>query len=307
MPLLTLAAAELHYGDLPLLDRAAFAMEPGERIGLIGRNGTGKSSLLGVIAGTVALDDGELRKRDGLRIALVEQEPGIPGKNAVEAHKLEKYLHLFNLNSPPASGGERKRAALAHAFAQEPDLLLLDEPTNHLDIDGILQLENLLLRVPSAIVVTHDRAFLDRFATRIIELDRGQLSSYSGNYSRYEFLKAGQLAAEAVSQRKFDKFWTQEEAWIRKGIEARRTRNEGRVRRLERLREERAARRARIGSIKLAIGEGQRSGRLVCELSGINKSYEDRAIVKNLDILVSRGDSLGFIGPNGAGKTTLPS
>jgi len=305
MPLLTLAAAELHYGDLPLLDRAAFAMEAGERVGLIGRNGTGKSSLLGVIAGTVALDDGELRKRDGLRIALVEQEPGIPGKSEVETHKLEKYLHLFNLNSPPASGGERKRAALAHAFAQEPDLLLLDEPTNHLDIDGILQLENLLLRVPSAIVVTHDRAFLDRFAMRIIELDRGRLLSFSGNFSYYEKTKTEQLASEAVAQRKFDKFWAQEEAWIRKGIEARRTRNEGRVRRLERLREERAARRARIGSVKLAIGEGQRSGRLVAELTDVSKNFSGREIVSHLDLIVSRGDRLGLIGPNGAGKTTL--
>jgi len=305
MPLLTLAAAELHYGDLPLLDRAAFAMEAGERVGLIGRNGTGKSSLLGVIAGTVALDDGELRKRDGLRIALVEQEPGIPGKSAVETHKLEKYLHLFNLNSPPTSGGERKRAALAHAFAQEPDLLLLDEPTNHLDIDGILQLENLLLRVPSAIVVTHDRAFLDRFAMRIIELDRGRLLSFSGNFSYYEKTKTEQLASEAVAQRKFDKFWAQEEAWIRKGIEARRTRNEGRVRRLERLREERAARRARIGSVKLAIGEGQRSGRLVAELTDVSKNFSGREIVSHLDLIVSRGDRLGLIGPNGAGKTTL--
>jgi len=305
MPLLTLADAELHYGDLPLLDRAAFAMEAGERIGLIGRNGSGKSSLLGVIAGTVALDDGELKKRDGLRIALVEQEPGIPGKSEVEAHKLEKYLHLFSLNSPPASGGERKRAALAHAFAQEPELLLLDEPTNHLDIDGILQLENLILKTPAAIVVTHDRAFLDRFATRIVELDRGRLFSFAGNFSYYEKTKAAQLASEAVAQRKFDRFWAEEEAWIRKGIEARRTRNEGRVRRLERLREERAARRARIGSIKLAIGEGQRSGRLVAELLGVNKSFSDRRIVKDLDLLVTRGDRLGLIGSNGAGKTTL--
>jgi len=306
LPLFTLADAELHYGDLPLLDRAALAVEAGERIGLIGRNGTGKSSLLGILAGTVALDDGELKRTDGLRIVRVEQEPVVPETSSVEPHKLDKYLHLFNVEIKPAmSGGERKRAALAHAFAQEPDLLLLDEPTNHLDIDGILVLENILLKTPAAIVVTHDRAFLDRVATRIVELDRGRLLSFKGNFSDYEKTKAAQLAAEAVTQRKFDKFWAQEEVWIRKGIEARRTRNEGRVRRLERLRDERAARRSRIGEVKIAIGEGQRSGKLVCELTQVSKEFAGRKIVDNLDLIVSRGDRLGFIGPNGAGKTTL--
>jgi ATP-binding cassette subfamily F protein uup len=194
---------------------------------------------------------------------------------------------------------------LAAAFALEPEVLLLDEPTNHLDIDGILKLEELLQRQPAAVVVTHDRAFLDRVATRIVELDRGRLLSFPGNYSQYEALKAGQLEVEAVMQRKFDKFWAQEEAWIRKGIEARRTRNEGRVRRLERLREERTARRSRAGSVKLAIGEGQRSGKLVAELNQVTKSYGERPLVKNLDLIVSRGDRIGLVGPNGAGKTTL--
>src|SRR6476646_1422243 len=281
MPLLTLADAELHYGDLPLLDRAALAVEAGERIGLIGRNGTGKSSLLCVLAGQVALDDGELKKTDGLRIVRVEQEPGVPPSSGVEPHKLDKYLDLFGLSSKSfISGGERKKAALAHALAQEPDLLLLDEPTNHLDLDGILALENILLRTPAAIVVTHDRAFLDRVATRIVELDRGRLLAFAGNFSTYEKTKAAQLAAEAVTQRKFDRFWAQEEAWIRKGIEARRTSNEGRVRRLERLRDERAARRMRTGEVKLAIAEGQRSGRLVCEFQGVSKSFDARTIVK---------------------------
>src|SRR5262245_48221845 len=303
--LFTLSSASLAYGDLPLLDSASFSLEPGERIGLIGRNGTGKSSLLGAIAGTVALDDGEIRRRDGLSVSLVSQEPDVPERSAAPAHVLEKYLHLFRLDSPPVSGGERTRAALAHAFALEPELLLLDEPTNHLDIDGILQLESLLARVPAAIVVTHDRAFLDRFATRIIELDRGQLRSYPGNYSDFERRKQGELQAEAIAHHKFDKFWAQEEAWIRKGIEARRTRNEGRVKRLERLREERNARRTQMGQVKLAIGEGQRSGRLVAELAGVSKSFAGEPVVRDLELIVSRGDRLGLIGPNGAGKTTI--
>src|SRR5882672_1281397 len=320
MPLLTLADASLAYGELPLLDRAALVLEPGERVGLIGRNGTGKSSLLGVIAGRVALDDGELKKREGLRIALVEQEPSLlPASTLRESllaqaavpqqFKLDEFLHRFGLDpdlSPAAaSGGEAKRAALALALALEPELLLLDEPTNHLDIDGILQLENLLLKQPSSIVVTHDRAFLDRVATSIVELDRGLIKSFPGNYSRYEALKAGELAAEAVASRKFDRFWAQEEAWIRKGIEARRTRNEGRVRRLERLREARAERRARIGNLRLTIGSGQRSGRLVAELTSVGKSFGGRPIVKDLDLVITRGDRVGLIGPNGAGKTTL--
>ncbi len=320
MPLLTLSGAELAYGDLPLLDRASLALESGERVGLIGRNGTGKSSLLGVIAGTVHLDDGELRKRDGLRVVLVEQEPALPIASTLresllirskvqQQHKLDEFMDRFQVDplaSPQsASGGEAKRAALALAFALEPDLLLLDEPTNHLDVQSIELLETWVARQPAAIVVTHDRAFLDRVATRILELDRGQLFSYEGNYSRYEALKAGQLAAEAVPQRKFDKVWAQEEAWIRKGIEARRTRNEGRVRRLEHLRAERASRRARLGSVKLNIGAGERSGKLVCELTNVTKKFGDRVIVKNLDLIVSRGDRLGLIGPNGAGKTTL--
>ena len=304
MPLFTLADAELHYGDLPLLDRAALAVEAGERIGLIGRNGSGKSSLLGVIAGTVALDDGELKKSEGLKIVRVEQEPVVPETPEAEAHKLEKFLHLLKVDRA-VSGGERKRAALAHAFAQEPDLLLLDEPTNHLDIDGIVLLENLILKTPASIVVTHDRAFLDRIATRIVELDRGRLLSYPGNFSAYEKRKSDALAAEAVSERKFDKFWAQEEVWIRKGVEARRTRNEGRVRRLERLREERAARRTRVGNVKIAIGEGQRSGKLVSELLNVSKSLGEKPLVRDLELIVSRGDRLGLVGPNGAGKTTL--
>src|SRR5438132_5314184 len=309
MPLLTLTNADLAYGDLPLLDRASFALEERERSGLIGRNGTAKSSLLGILAGSISLDDGELRKKDGLRIVLVPQEPTFPINPPAAAHKLEEFFHRLgvspDLDPAKASGGERKRAALAAAFAQEPDVLLLDEPTNHLDIDGILALETLLARQPASIFVTHDRAFLDRVATRILELDRGRLLSFPGNFSAYEKRKSEQLAAEAVVHAKFDKFWAQEEAWIRKGIEARRTRNEGRVRRLERLREDRAARRERSGNLKLAIGEGARSGKLVCELTNVTKSYGGRTLIKDLDLIVTRGDRLGIIGNNGAGKTTL--
>ena len=310
MPLLTLADAELAYGDVPLLDRALFAMDAGERVGLIGRNGTGKSSLLGIIAGRVALDDGELKKNDGLRIAYVEQEPAVVVDSTVKKHKLDEYLHRFKLDPETEpetmSGGERKRAALALAFAQEPGLLLLDEPTNHLDVDGILTLENLIIKQNSAIIITHDRAFLDRVATRIVELDRGFLRSYPGNFTEYEKRKADQLAAETVANRKFDRFWAQEEIWIRKGIAARRTRNEGRVTRLEHLRDERAARRDRLGKVKLAIGAGQRSGKLVSELVKVSKSFSgNEFIVKDLDLIISRGDKLGILGPNGAGKTTL--
>ena len=330
MALLTLLDAQLAYGDLPLLDRAAFSMEGGERIGLIGRNGTGKSSLLAVIAGRAQLDEGEARLRDGARVVLVEQEPSLPyaptlrAALALRGHipsilderarwqteaRLTEFLHRFGLSedlSPQAaSGGESKRAALALAFALEPDLLLLDEPTNHLDIGGIETLEGLLAKLPAAIVVTHDRAFLDRVCTRIVELDRGMLRSYPGNWSAYERVKADELAAEGLAARRFDKFWKEEEAWIRKGIEARRTRNEGRVRRLERLREERAARRERLGAVKLSLSSGPRSGKLVAELTGVQKSFGDRAVVKDLDLLVSRGDRLGLVGPNGAGKTTV--
>jgi|tagenome__1003787_1003787.scaffolds.fasta_scaffold20988488_10 ATP-binding cassette subfamily F protein uup len=309
MPLLTLQEAELAYGDLPLLDRASFALEERERIGLIGRNGTGKSSLLAVIAGARTLDDGELRKKDALRVVFVPQEPAFPTATQAPSHKLEEFFHRLgvapDLDPAKASGGERKRAALACAFAQQPDVLLLDEPTNHLDIDGIVALENLLARQPAAIFVTHDRAFLDRVATRILELDRGRLLSFPGNFSAYETRKSEQLAVEAVAHARFDKFWAQEETWIRKGIEARRTRNEGRVRRLERLREQRAARRERSGNITLAIGEGQRSGKLVAELTGVNKSFGSRTLIRELDLIVSRGDRIGLIGPNGAGKTTL--
>jgi len=328
--LLTLSDAQLAFGDLPLLDCAAFTLLAGERVGLIGRNGTGKSSMLGVIQGRFPLDDGLLQKRDGLRIAAVEQEPELPPAESMHDSlllrggledfddererwrvqaRLAEYMQRFGLNpdaSPTsASGGERKRAALALAFALEPDVLLLDEPTNHLDIAGIELLEELLKRVPAAIFITHDRFFLDATATRIVELDRGVLRSFPGNFTTYQRVRADQLAAERTAAQKFDKFWAQEEVWIRKGVEARRTRNEGRVRRLEQLRRDRDTRRDLQGTVRMKIDSGDRSCKLVAELVGVSKSFGDRRVIDDLSMIVMRGDRLGLIGPNGAGKSTL--
>lgn len=330
MPLIALVDAELAYGLQPLLDRANLAIEGGERIGLIGRNGTGKSSLLNVIAGRTPLDDGNLQRPEGLRIALVEQEPVLPPAPTLRESlairggfdnigderdrwradaRLVEFLHRFGIEAAApvagASGGERKRAALALAFALQPQLLLLDEPTNHLDIDGIEILESQLVGGPTLVVISHDRRFLDAVATRMVELDRGWLRSFPGNFAAYQRRKSEQLAAEAIANRKFDKFWAQEEVWIRKGIEARRTRNEGRVRRLEELRSQRESRRERIGEARLQLETGERSGRLVAELTQVGKQFDGRPVVTGLDLRIMRGDRIGIIGANGAGKSTL--
>jgi ATP-binding cassette subfamily F protein uup len=341
MSLLALRDAHIAFGERPLLDGAQFTILAGERLGLIGRNGTGKSTLLAVLAGRIPLDAGERQQRDRLRLALVEQEPVLPtaaslqeslmlrnrastaSKSTVLASsaptderehwqlqiRLSEFLQRFGLtdSSSPAtySGGERKRAALALAFALQPDLLLLDEPTNHLDIQGIECLQELLLKVPSTIVITHDRAFLDRSTSRIIELDRGVLRSYPGNFAAYEQRKDEERAAEDTSRRHFEKFWQQEEEWIRKGVEARRTRNEGRVRRLEQLRLERSTRRDRLGSIRLTLDAGERSGDLVAELDTVSKRFGAQPLIEKLSLRIMRGDHIGLIGANGTGKSTL--
>jgi ATP-binding cassette subfamily F protein uup len=335
MALITLLDSHLAYGDRPLLDGAQLALNSGECVGLIGRNGTGKSTLLRVLAGLIQLDEGEVQRRDGLRITFVEQEPQLPPEptlresllaraalepDAAQHHadererwrmeaRLTEFMQRFDLDPERApttsSGGERKRAALALALAVKPDLLMLDEPTNHLDIEGIEQLEDLLGKVPSSIVITHDRAFLDRVTNRIVELDRGVLRSYPGNFAAYEERKEQEIAAEDVARRRFEKFWAQEEVWIRKGVEARRTRNEGRVKRLERLRVERSSRLDRLGNVQLSLATGERSGELVAELEDVELSFGERPIVAGLSMRIMRGDRVGLIGPNGAGKSTL--
>ncbi len=354
MPLLQISSASLAYGHVPLLDHADLVIEPGERIGLIGRNGTGKSSLIRIIAGESKADEGNVFMTPGLKIASVPQEPAFePGHTVFEAvaegvgaltkllvdyhaaahegdmdrlHDLQEALEAANgwtvehrieatmtrlklpedANVSDLSGGMRKRVALARALVMEPDLLLLDEPTNHLDIGAIEWLEETLATLPSAVLfVTHDRRFLDRVAQRIVELDRGRLQSYPGNFTEYEKRKAEMLAIEAVVNRKFDKELAKEEAWIRQGVEARRTRNEGRVRRLEQLRLERAARRERVGKVDLAVAQGERSGRLVAELEHVSKRYGEKVVVEDFSARIMRGDKIGLIGANGTGKTTL--
>ena len=334
MPFITLSQAELAWGDLPLLDHAEMMLESGERVGLIGRNGTGKSSLLQVLAGVEKLDAGEMRIQDGLRRIYVEQEPHFPAADTLRdsllirggfdaiaderdkwsaVARLDEYLHRLGVrheqHPEKASGGEKKRAALALALSCKPDLLLLDEPTNHLDVETILTLEAILTTEfksnRSLMVITHDRAFLDSVCTRILELDRGILRSYPGNFAAYEARKNDELAAEELERARFDKFWAQEEVWIRKGIEARRTRNEGRVRRLEELRRQRAARRDRIGQINLTIDAGEKSGKVVAETDALTKRFGSRTVVDKLTFKLMRGDKLGIVGPNGAGKSTL--
>jgi len=357
MALIVLTDAKLAFGHVDLLANTAFSLESGERIGLIGRNGTGKSSLLKILAGLEKLDDGLLQYQQGLRIAYVPQEPifeatetvfdavakGVSQakslreeyealsvgdwddashqrldelQSALEAvsgwnweqrvHETLDRLHLHaEMKITALSGGTKKRVALAQALVAVPDVLLLDEPTNHLDLDSITWLEELLREYQGSVVlITHDRAFLDAVCTQIVELDRGILRSYPGNFSAYEVLKDQELNAESLANARADKLLAQEEVWIRKGVEARRTRSVGRIARLEKLRASRAQRRDEMGQVKLAVSAGDRSGKIVADLQNVSKSY-DRPIVQDFTATILRGDKVGLLGPNGAGKTTL--
>jgi len=361
MAVISLTNAQLAFGHVALLDQADFSLEAGERVGLIGRNGTGKSSLLKIISGRSKLDDGLLVMQQGIKIAYVEQEPvfdpessvfdAVAGGMGEQQAMLAEYesltgqfgqgnddaimermhvlqtrldaLDAWNLQNKVAttldrlglngeakmgtlSGGMQKRVALAVALVSAPDVLLLDEPTNHLDFTSILWLEGLLREFRGSVLfITHDRSFLDNVATRIVELDRGRLLSFPGNFSKYQERKKDLLANEEVENAKFDKFLAQEEVWIRKGVQARRTRDEGRVRRLEALRLQRTARRDQQGQVRLDVGTGERSGKIVAELENVSKRYGDKVIIEDFTGIVMRGDKVGLIGPNGAGKTTL--
>ena len=349
MALITLLDAQLAFGHVPLLDHADFSLETQERVGLIGRNGAGKSSLLKILAGMERPDDGSLQVQGNTRIAYVAQEPLLDAQasvfSAVSAglakvvslidayvlgqgdldamqseiealdgwnweQRVTETLQRLHLD-PEAilatlSGGTKKRVALAQALVAQPDVLLLDEPTNHLDLDSIDWLEGLLVEFRGSIItITHDRSFLDRVATRIVELDRGRLLSYPGNFAAYLTQKEEQLAQEAVINARADKLLAQEEVWIRKGVEARRTRAQGRITRLDRLRAGREARRETLGSVNMDVASGAASGKLVAELTHVSKSFGERVIVRDFSATILRGDKVGLLGPNGAGKTTL--
>jgi len=361
MPQITLDRVSLAFGHLPLLDEVALQVEPRERVCMLGRNGTGKSTLLRIISGEQSPDSGSVWRQPGVRVARLDQDvplsadlpvfdvvaQGLGDLSALvlayhhaavavadsgsEAsleklgrlqHELEERdgwrleqrveLVLARLNLPAEtivdtlSGGWRRRVLLARALVAQPDLLLLDEPTNHLDIDAITWLEDFLADYPGAVMfVTHDRAFLQRLATRIVELDRGRLTSWPGNYATFLRKKEEWLANEAVLQEKFDRKLAEEEIWVRQGIKARRTRNEGRVRALIAMREERAARREQLGAVRMQVELADPSGRLVFEARSVTKSFDGTSVVAGFSTRVMRGDRIGLIGPNGAGKTTL--
>ncbi|MBK9348020.1 MAG: ATP-binding cassette domain-containing protein [Burkholderiales bacterium] len=363
MALITLLDAQLAFGHVALLDHADFSLETQERVGLIGRNGAGKSSMLKILGGMEKPDDGTLQVQSGTRIAFVAQEPQLDAdatifvavsaglervrglieeycqghgdldamQSEIEAldgwnweQRVSETLQRLHLN-PDAivstlSGGTKKRVALAQALVAQPDVLLLDEPTNHLDLDSIEWLEGLLVEFKGAIItITHDRSFLDNVATRIVELDRGKLLSYPGNFAAYLTQKEEQLAQEAVINAKADKLLAQEEVWIRKGVEARRTRATARIVRLQELRAKHAARRDVVGSVNMDVSSGDKSGKLVSELTHVTKSFGGttgattpgqtgpggRVIVRDFSATILRGDKIGLLGPNGAGKTTL--
>jgi ATP-binding cassette subfamily F protein uup len=363
MPLISLTRGSLAYGDVALLENADFQLDPKERVALIGRNGSGKSSLVAALAGVRQLDDGEIWRAPGLRVGHVPQEPELDDAATVfesivggmgeistlvgeyhdvshqlgdgdadtdallaRLHELqtsleatnawsyvsqaERVIQRFGLDADvrvgTMSGGQKKRLALARVLAISPDVLLLDEPTNHLDIDAIAWLEEFLLSSSVTLLfITHDRRLLDRLATRVIELDRGRLRDFPCSYADYQNRKERMLADEAVANRKTDKLLREEEVWIRKGIEARRTRSASRIVRLEQLREARSQRRERMGQVRLQLAAGEKSGELVAELEDVSMSFGNLEIVRDFSCRIMRGDKVGVVGPNGAGKTTL--
>lgn len=358
MALFVLSNANLAYGHVDLLANTAFSLEEGERVGLIGRNGAGKSSLLKIIAEIEKLDSGLIQKQQKIRITYVAQEPIFASSATVfetvalglenikrlreeyESLSMQEWtdqigsqmdllytqidaqqgwaweqqitevlqkLHLdSHLQISELSGGNKKRVALAQALVTQPDVLLLDEPTNHLDMDSIEWLEQFLISMNRALIfITHDRAFLDQVATRIIELDRGMIRSYPGNFQSYLDLKEKQLIDESLANARADKLLAQEEVWIRQGVEARRTRSVGRIARLEVLREQRSARRELVGQVKLDIHAGQRTGKIVASLENVCFSFGEKRIVNDFTATILRGDKVGILGPNGAGKSTL--
>jgi len=329
MPLVALERVSIAYGHLPLLEEVSLQIDPRERVSVIGRNGAGKSTLLKIISGEASPDGGTVWRQPGSRIARLEQDVPLSTDRTVfdvvaegHTHHLEEdkaWLRehhvdvvLSRLELPAAaivdtlSGGWRRRVLLARALVGQPDVLLLDEPTNHLDIDAIGWLEEFLAEYGGAVLfVTHDRAFLQRLATRIVELDRGRLTSWPFDYATYVKRKEEAIANETVQHAKFDRKLAEEEAWLRQGIKARRTRNEGRVRALMAMREERAARREQLGAVKLEVEQAEPSGKLVFEARAISKAYGAAPIVRDFSTRILRGDRIGLIGPNGAGKTTL--
>ncbi|MDC8772442.1 ATP-binding cassette domain-containing protein [Roseateles albus] len=351
MAVLSISNAHLAYGHVALLDGASFSLEMGERVGLIGRNGTGKSSLLKILAQMEKLDDGLLQLQQGLTSVYVPQEPimdpeatifeavseGVAEAKALRARyeihdpeddlewvaeriehigawnweqRVEESLQRLGLDGSrligSLSGGLKKRVALGRALVAQPDVLLLDEPTNHLDLDAITWLEELLNNFKgSLLLITHDRSFLDNVANRIVELDRGQLRNYPGNFAAFTAAKLYELENEALYNARFDKILAQEEVWIRKGVEARRTRSVARIQRLETMRLAHASRRDVQGKVKLDIDTGGASGKIVAELEDVCKSYGDRMIVRDFTATILRGDKVGLVGANGAGKTTL--
>ena len=325
MPLLTLDRLSLAFGHLPLFEDASLRIEAGERIALIGRNGSGKSTLLKVVAGEMEADRGTVWRAPGLRIARLAQDvppddtrlvrdevaAGLPDATAWSAgHKVDAIISRLSLpaDRPVAelSGGWRRRVLLGKALVGDPDVLLLDEPTNHLDIEAIEWLEDHLRDVAGALLfVTHDRAFLRRMATRIVELDRGVLTSWPGSYDTYLEKKNAALDTEARDLARLDKKLADEEAWLRRGIKARRTRNEGRVRALMALRAERAVYRAQSGTARMALTRADATGRLVFDVERVSKSYDGVPVIRDLSLRIMRGDRVGLIGPNGSGKTTL--